>query len=106
MINYQSYNNTPPPSYSPVKGGTPYMMPGAHRDVYGSLMAANAAEIDAARNQASTDFANSKLAAQRSAALTGLNSMAEARRNQEELATRREASRYQVVNNLLSGLFR
>lgn len=106
LINYQSYIDTPPPAYSPVQSGTPYQLPGAHEDVYGALMATNAAGIEAARNQATVDFENSRLAARQQAALTGLQSMAQARQNQESLATQRAAARYGVVNNLLSGLFR
>lgn len=106
MINYQSYIDTPPPTYSPVQTGTPYQLPGAHQDVYNSLMATNAAGIDAARNQSTVDFENSKLAAQKQAALRGMQTMVEARQSQENLATQRAAARYGVVNNLLSGLFR
>lgn len=106
MINYQNHQQVAAPRFAEVDTRSPFALPGAHGDVYNAVNARNVASLEAARDQASVDFANQKLAAQRDAALAGMQNLMQARRNEEELASRRAGMRMGVVNGLLSGLFR
>lgn len=106
MINYKTHQRVAAPEFAEIDTRSPFGMPGAHEDVYNSVNAQNAAALGAARDQASVDFANEKLAAQRNAALAGMQNLMQARRNQEEVANRQAGMRMGLVNGLLSGLFR
>ena len=106
MTYYQSFQNPAGPSFAAIDGVSPYQLPGSHSDVYSSLATRNSAALNAARNQALTDFENERLAAQQNSALTGLQNLMQSRKQQQDLASQQNSMRFGVVNSLLSGLYR
>lgn len=113
MLTYKSsLQNKPPVSdefrssaLAGLRAGSPYTYTQTHGDVYKSLGQENAVDFDIAATKANTDYQMKQQDAQRQLALQGLQQMATAQQNEQDLTNNRLQMMYGTVGDLLKGLF-
>lgn len=114
MLTYQSsLNNKPPVSdeyraraLTGLRAPSPFTAyTQTHGDVYRGLGAENAVDFDIAATKANTDYQMKQQDAQRQLALQGLQQMATAQQNEQDLTNNRLQMMYGTVGDLLKGLF-
>lgn len=113
MLKYKSsLQNVPPASdefrdraLAGLSSGSPFKYTPTHADVYRGLGQQNAVDFDIAATKANTDYQMKQQDAQRQLALQGLQAMAGAEKDEQDLVNNRLQMMYGTVGNLLQGLF-
>jgi hypothetical protein len=95
MLQYRTHTSGPPPALAALAGDaasalsvSPYGGQN-HQDVYAGLGRSQAADLSSYARQAGDAYANAEQQAQQTAALAGLQSLAQAQQNNESLRTSR-----------------
>lgn len=113
MLKYKSSLQNNPPVNDEFRGKaltgltapSPFTYTPTHEDVYRGLGQQQAVDFDVAATKANTDYQMKQQDSQRQLALQGLQAMADAEKNDQDLVNNRLQMMYGTVGNLLQGLF-
>lgn len=114
MLTYKSpLTGSPPASEQQIRDAVQALRPKSPFEVYGqnhqevldATGGVNAETYGRAARRANTDYSLKQRQAERQLALAGLNQMASAERNQQDLANARLQQMTGVVSSLLGGLY-
>jgi hypothetical protein len=113
MITYNSGLRNAPPATAPILADakadllrkSPYGYPSNHQDILNALGQKSLANLQHSAERADTDYALQQQRAQDDLTLTGLQSMANAQKQQRDVETAKQGLAMNAYSGLLSGLF-